>query len=422
MLPPHGTPTKKAKEMTTPRILIACFLVLVAAPLWSQTIERNVDPATVNAAVSDWFEPHFVAINPTVASRDRLFVFFPGSFATPESYREIVRFAASRGYHAIGLRYPNSWKVNFTLCGDSPDIDCHENVRLEILDGIDRSDLIIVPVPDSIQQRLADLLTYLDSLAPAENWAQFLAPSTGELIDWSHTVVSGHSQGGGHAAMIASVHVVDGALLFAGGPDVNSNFGLAPWLQTHVTPSSEYVGFVHVLDSLPAHTLTWDTLGLISPGSPINIAAVPFPYTFSNQLVTTIEPEEPGEYHSSVIGDLATPLDSQGNPIYLPVWDYMLRRVTSANSSDFVRGDINGDGQVNVADVIGSLGIVFNGDVTMCEAAADSNLDDTIDIADAIRILGTLFSGAPPLASPYPNCGQPLLAPVLSCDASPSCL
>lgn len=402
---------RKQSSLALSCLLLGC--VLAATPLYADPIERNVLPADANSAVEDWLEPHFVVVDPMVAPRGRLFVFMPGSFGTPASYLEVVRYAASLGYHAVGLRYPNSWAVNFTLCQGSLDLDCHEKVRLEILDGVDRSPLIEVGPVDSIQQRVAGLLEYLQVLSPNENWGQFLSDVPEEGLVWENLVVAGHSQGGGHAAMIAKVHVVDGALLFAGGPDFNSNFGqLAPWLVGHATPSEDYVGFVHSEDGSAIHIATWNLLGLT--GAPVDVASAPFPYMLSQQLVTTLEPANPGEYHGSVVVDQHLPVEG-GEFAYLPVWEYMFRRVASNSTPAFLRGDANGDGLFDLSDPVTTLASIFGGAGVSCPAAADANADDTLNIADPIRSLGALFSGAPPPPAPFPDCDQLLLAPVLSC-------
>lgn len=60
----------------------------------------------------------------------------------------------------------------------------------------------------------------------------------------------------------------------------------------------------------------------------------------------------------------------------------------------FRRGDVNDDGQLNIADAISVLGHLFGGDpAPSCSDAADANDDGLLNIADAISILGYLFGG-----------------------------
>jgi len=56
------------------------------------------------------------------------------------------------------------------------------------------------------------------------------------------------------------------------------------------------------------------------------------------------------------------------------------------------QGDANGDGLINVADVVAILEGLFRGGGNLrCERAADLNRDAHVDIADAVALLGRLF-------------------------------
>ncbi len=72
----------------------------------------------------------------------------------------------------------------------------------------------------------------------------------------------------------------------------------------------------------------------------------------------------------------------------------------------FVRGDCNGDGGFNVADVVYLLEYLFIGSVALpCEDAGDIDDDGSLNIADPINYLAYLFSGGPPPAVPNPVTG-----------------
>lgn len=73
----------------------------------------------------------------------------------------------------------------------------------------------------------------------------------------------------------------------------------------------------------------------------------------------------------------------------------------------FVRGDINNDGNVDIADAVFALGYLFSqGDPPPIPMALDVNNDGQNNVADAIYLLNHLFgSGAPPPAPfPLPGC------------------
>src|SRR3989475_7975918 len=100
--------------------------------------------------------------------------------------------------------YPNSVSIA-TVCGGQPDPNtCYEKVHLEILDGVDRSPFVNVNQANSIVNRLTKLLQFLADSFPDQGWSRFLA---GDEPKWSQIAISGHSQGGGQAAMVAKLHV-----------------------------------------------------------------------------------------------------------------------------------------------------------------------------------------------------------------------
>ena len=74
---------------------------------------------------------------------------------------------------------------------------------------------------------------------------------------------------------------------------------------------------------------------------------------------------------------------------------------------DFIRGDSNSDGIVNIADAVWIIYELFlNGPATTCPIASDSNNDGFGDLADATFIIMYRFmEGAAP-AAPFPDCGQ----------------
>ncbi len=67
----------------------------------------------------------------------------------------------------------------------------------------------------------------------------------------------------------------------------------------------------------------------------------------------------------------------------------------------FLRGDAQGDGAVDLADVLSLLGFLFLGDEgRACPDAQDSNDDGQVDVGDPIFILFYLFAGGSPPPKP----------------------
>lgn len=84
----------------------------------------------------------------------------------------------------------------------------------------------------------------------------------------------------------------------------------------------------------------------------------------------------------------------------------------------FVRGDMNGDNQIDLGDVFTAQDYaILGGPTPSCLAALDANADSGIDIADIVYILSYLFVGGAAPASPFPNCGPDAAGSELGCDA-----
>jgi len=293
--------------------------------------ERDIAPALTNAALTDNLSAHF-AINPTSASmRNRLFVMLPGTTGVPRFYRLIVRAGAARGFHSMGLTYPNDEAVG-TICAFSPRADCAGEVRREIITGIDTSPLVSISQSNSITGRLVALLTYMHSNYPNEGWGQYLV---GGAPNWSAIPVAGHSQGSGHAAFMGKLHVLDRIAMFSGPSDTGNANGLpAQWTSLpNATPAARQYGFTHQRDELvplAAIELNWSQIGLGVFGASISVDGTAAPFGDRRQLTTNItipvSPLSPSTApaHSGTVVDVVTPLTSAGEPLYLPVWNYMV--------------------------------------------------------------------------------------------------
>lgn len=88
-----------------------------------------------------------------------------------------------------------------------------------------------------------------------------------------------------------------------------------------------------------------------------------------------------------------------------------------ALAAPFVRGDVNQDGTVDIADAVRCLGYLFAGErsVAECLDAADVNDSGLVDIADPISLLGYLFAKAAPPVAPFPACGEDESGDGMSC-------
>ena len=71
----------------------------------------------------------------------------------------------------------------------------------------------------------------------------------------------------------------------------------------------------------------------------------------------------------------------------------------------FVRGDVNGDGAVDLSDAVGVLACFYLGSKMPCEDRVDANDDGQVDVTDAIRLLDYLYRGGPAPPAPFPAKG-----------------
>jgi pimeloyl-ACP methyl ester carboxylesterase len=281
-----------------------------------------VDPQDTDARIKEWTEAHWISVNPYVPANGLLLVFLAGSFVNADRVRLLLQCAADLGYRAINLRYPNSWTVG-DLCRNSGDPDCHAKVRLEIAEGIPPRGQLGLRAGDSIVSRLAKLLRWLEERQPDLGWVNFL---TSRGLRWENIALAGHSQGSGHAALLAKRHRVARVVMLGGPADFHlANNSPASWLGSPgETPVEHHFGFVHCKDpGFPRTALAWKMMGLGSTGLPVKIDGERPPYGYSHQLYTDLDAVN-GRFHASVATDGATPRSSDGEVVYEPVWEYIL--------------------------------------------------------------------------------------------------
>jgi len=322
----------------SPKILTigALILISVSGLLVPQVAEQRqsyfILPKDTDSEITTNLEPHYVALNKSVPARNQLFLFFPGTGGKPHLYQQIINTAADLGFHAIGLNYPNDRAVNGpTLCGGTnTDLDCYAKVRLEIKDGTDRTPLVTITRANSIENRLIKLLVYLHARFPNDGWRQYLEDDLS--IRWPSLVVSGHSQGGGHAGIIGRYHLVARVVMFA-AMDYNARVGRpANWIALpnstpNATPSERFYGFSHQRDQgvnfAILSTQIWPAYGMDAFGPVVNVDDTAPPYHNSHMLTSNLEAPT-RNYHGCIVVDRHLVLLPDGTPVYKPVWEYLL--------------------------------------------------------------------------------------------------
>jgi hypothetical protein len=312
--------TVRTVEPSSVRVQQSLNVTESSAPL----VLHVVPPQATDPAIDQFLDNHYVWLDTSAHSIHRLLVLMTGTGQVPAQFLFVEREAARLGYHVIGLEYVNSGGIA-KLCPPTPDpASCFENVRLEVIDGIDRSPLVSVNPTNSIDNRLEKLLRLLAAQHSGEGWSQFL---DGNGIKWPLIAVAGLSVGGGEAAMLAKIRLVDRVVMFSAVPD-SIGKGSVPWVGTHRTPIDRYFGLAHNRDGFFLPILAgWDSLGLAAFGPTVLVDGSEPPYDFSHMLVTGRTPV--GGFvglnaHGSTATDSFTPLAADGTPYLLDAWRYML--------------------------------------------------------------------------------------------------
>ena len=89
-----------------------------------------------------------------------------------------------------------------------------------------------------------------------------------------------------------------------------------------------------------------------------------------------------------------------------------------ASPASFVRGDVNGDGELGMNDALAILNKLYAGGKALdCADAADTNDNGELEMADALLILNFLYAGKQPPAGAPPGALQEDATPdTLGCD------
>jgi dienelactone hydrolase len=328
--------------------VILAFCFFCCGSVFGQLQVYNVSPNATDSQINQALEVHYVAINRGVTPKNKLMVFFPGTGGIPRGYKTFTELAANKGFHALALQYVNEDSVN-TLCGGSnTDLDCYEKCRLEIIDGTERTSLVNVNRPNSIENRLIKLLKYMHINNPNDGWLQFL--DANDNIRWDKIVVAGHSQGGGHAGILGKKHRVARVIMFASADYNVAVSAPANWITAPgLTPNADFYGFIHQRDQFFNYGVmvnqVWNVYGMLAFGSPVNVdnSVTPFNDTHSLNSDWTILPIG-SDYHSATIVDTRFPV-SNGEPLYKSAWEYLLN-TPNAKKNHF---DFDGDGKADVS-------------------------------------------------------------------------
>jgi hypothetical protein len=189
---------------------------------------------------------------------NKLFLFIGGSWSLPRNYNIVCDYGASIGLDVISLSYPNN--VATEPLGSSSDQFVFDNYRDEICFGNPVSDEVDVNMINSINTRTIKLLEYLHLVYPDQNWNQYLTSSN--TLQWDKIIVSGHSQGSGHACYLGKHNLVDRVVMFAGPNDYSTFYNEpANWIsEIGNTPLNKQFSLLHTQDEIVSFSNQVDIL------------------------------------------------------------------------------------------------------------------------------------------------------------------
>jgi len=179
-----------------------------------------------------------------------LLVFLTGTSGAPPGPLAFLHAAADAGYRVISLDY-NDEPAVAVFCPRRP-AACSSNFRRMRIygDGTSVDPSIDNTSAESIVNRLAKLLAYLDKQEPQEGWGAYL---DGGRLNWGRIALAGQSQGAGMTAYVAKEHVIARAILFSSPWDFVVSGGtrsLAPWIATpSKTPAERWFGGYHAREN-----------------------------------------------------------------------------------------------------------------------------------------------------------------------------
>lgn len=224
-------------------LLLGPSLVLAATAAVQIT---TVHPSATDSAIRTFDQPHRVFLDATAETRGELLVYLPGTAARTTDQDEFGRLAASLGYHVVFLNYPNDTPA--AVCNEDEDESTFEKFRREIIGGEDLDPRVQVDRPNSIEHRLVQLVRWLAANRAAEGWAEFLDAQ--HELRWSAVALAGHSQGGGHAQLVAKDRLVARVVALGSPKDFNHRHGRpARWCGGGATPPSRLFALVHERDT-----------------------------------------------------------------------------------------------------------------------------------------------------------------------------
>ncbi len=279
----------------------------------AKNVSVLVQPNQTDANYATSEQSHYVVRN-TKTHLNKLFLFIGGSYSVPKDYNLVCDNSATIGLDVISLSYPNDIAA-FSM-SNSSDPNGFKNFRDEICFGNQVSSVVDVNVLNCIVTRTTKLLIFLKNTYPSENWGQYLS-STNTIL-WNKVILSGHSQGSGHACYLGKYNLAERVVMFSGPNDYSTYFSSpANWLsQSGQTPTNKHFSLLHTQDEIVPFTYqvaNLRALGVLPLGqNPLLVDNLVAPYNNLRNFSLNIPALS---FHNSPTG---------ANAILPNIWTYML--------------------------------------------------------------------------------------------------
>jgi hypothetical protein len=202
---------------------------------------------------------------------------------------ELLDYFLHGGFHVLALDFAGVDEVPDVVAAGAESPDNYGKIRLEALDGVDRTPLININYHDSLEGHLVEGLKYLHAQFPGEDWGYYL--NQDGSVRYSDVIITGLSHGASSAALFGVVRRVWRAVSSSGprdnscGTDPACKTGVvATWLSDKPkTPIDRFYGMTGSGDvQYPEILYAMEKMGYI--GKPVNVLQVAAPYNGSHRL------------------------------------------------------------------------------------------------------------------------------------------
>jgi hypothetical protein len=306
---------------SVPAIVATVPAIVATVPGGTALVEHVVKPEQADPAADRWLADQYAYTDRGAASAGKLVVYLIGANGRPAGGRTMMKELAALGFHVIAPMYANDYSMHDLCEPADADDDCHGKARLEAFEGRDHSPHLVVTRANSIEERVAKLLAFLDHAFPGEGWGAFL---DGSGPRWPAIIVAGHSHGASSAGLIGKVRQVNRVVMLSGPYDNRARAPAAWTRRPSATPTDRVYALSHANEPQhQGHLADWAAMGLDTLGAITDVDHATPPYGGSHRLVTALPGRNP---HGVTAAGGSSPAGPDGRYQLTPAWRYLFGR------------------------------------------------------------------------------------------------